>query len=259
MSSDITAWTDLAHKLADAAGVESRKYFRQAIDVIAKGDDSPVTIADRDAEAAMRRLIKEAAPDHGIFGEEHGIENIDARHVWVLDPIDGTAAFITGLPTFGNLIALAENKEPVIGIINQPIAGERWTGIRGQGATFNGTPIRTRDCGGLANAAMFITTPEMLTTEEELETFGELKGTVRLTRYGGDCYSYGLLASGHADLVFEADLKPYDFMALVNVVEEAGGVMSDWQGNPLTLESGRQVIAAANRRLHEEALELINR
>ncbi|RED54251.1 histidinol-phosphatase [Aestuariispira insulae] len=259
MPNDFSAWTELANRLADVAGAESRKYFRQPLDVIAKGDASPVTIADRDAEAAMRQLIKETAPDHGIFGEEHGVENIDAKHVWVLDPIDGTAAFITGLPTFGNLISLAENGAPVLGVINQPISGERWSGVTGQGARFNGQPIKTRDCGGLSNAAMFITTPEMLTTEAELETFSRLRQAVRLTRYGGDCYSYGLLASGHADLVFESDLKPYDFMALVPVVEEAGGIMSDWQGNPLTLSSGPQVIAAANKRLHEEALELINR
>lgn len=255
---DFDQWVNLARKLAEAAGEESRKHFRTKLDVIAKSDESPVTIADRDAEAAMRKLIHEFAPGHGIYGEEHGQENIDAKHVWVLDPIDGTAAFVTGIPTFGNLIALAEDKNPVVGVIGQPISGEYWIGVQGKGATFNGDPIQTRDCGGIENASMFITTPEMLTTEAEMASFGHLKQSVRITRYGGDCYAYGLLASGHADIVFESDLKPYDFMALVPVVEGAGGIITDWQGNSLTLESGPQVIAAANEKLHEQALALIN-
>lgn len=255
VSDDIIA---LAHKLADTAAPIARSYFRQPLEIIDKADESPVTIADRTAEAEMRKVIEATFPDHGIYGEEHGQVRLDADHVWVLDPIDGTKAFITGMPVFGTLIAVAQEKKPVLGLIEQPITRERWVGGTGHPTTLNGEIVKTRDCGGLKNAAMYITTTDMLETDEERARYQKLKDTVKITRFGGDCYSYGLLAAGHVDLVLESQLQPYDFMALVPVVEGAGGVMSDWQGNPLTLDSGPQVLAAATKEIHEEALALLN-
>lgn len=249
---------DLAQKLPDVSGPIAREYFRGALDIIDKDDESPVTIADKTAELEMRKVIEATFPDHGIYGEEHGQVRLDADYVWVLDPIDGTAAFITGMPVFGTLIAVAVKGKPVLGVIDQPISGERWIGGEGVATTLNGKAVRTRDCGGLANAAMYITTTDMLSSDAEREKFGRLKETVKITRFGGDCYAYGLLASGHVDVVFESDLKPYDFMALVPVVEGAGGVISDWQGNPLTIDGGPQVIAAATPELHAEAIALLN-
>ncbi|WP_259780842.1 histidinol-phosphatase [Aestuariispira ectoiniformans] len=255
VSDDIIA---LAHKLADTAAPIARSYFRQPLEIIDKADESPVTIADRTAEAEMRKVIEATFPDHGIYGEEHGQVRLDADHVWVLDPIDGTKAFITGMPVFGTLIAVAQEKKPVLGLIEQPITRERWIGGIGHPTTLNGEAVKTRDCGGLKNAAMYITTTDMLETDEERARYQKLKDTVKITRFGGDCYSYGLLAAGHVDLVLESQLQPYDFMALVPVVEGAGGIMSDWQGNPLTLDSGPQVLAAATKEIHEEALALLN-
>lgn len=255
VSDDIVA---LAHKLADTAAPIARSYFRQPLEIIDKADESPVTIADRTAEAEMRKVIEATFPEHGIYGEEHGQVRLDADYVWTLDPIDGTKAFITGMPVFGTLIAVSEGKLPVLGLIEQPITNERWIGGVGYPTTLNGQPIKTRDCGGLKNAAMYITTTDMLETEDERARYQKLKDTVKITRFGGDCYSYGLLAAGHVDLVLESQLQPYDFMALVPVIEGAGGVMTDWQGNPLTMDSGPQVLAAATKELHEEALALIN-
>lgn len=247
----------LANKLADTSGPIAREYFRQPLEIISKTDDSPVTIADRTCELKMREIIEAVYPDHGIYGEEHGVVRADAEHVWVLDPIDGTAAFITGMPVFGTLIALAQNKSTIMGMIDQPISRERWIGGQGMPTTLNGAPVKTRDCGDISNAALYITTPDMLTTDNEPARFAKVKDAVRMTRFGGDCYSYGLLASGHVDLVVESQLQPYDFMALVGVVEGAGGVMSDWDGNPLTIDSGNQVLAAATPALHSQALELL--
>ncbi len=247
----------LANKLAETSGPIARSYFRQPLEIVSKADDSPVTIADRTCEAEMRKIIEETYPEHGIFGEEHGVVRADAEYVWVLDPIDGTAAFITGMPVFGTLIALTHEKKSILGVIDQPILKERWIGGNGMPTTLNGKLARTRNCGSIDNAALYITTSDMLTTDDERRRFQNIKSRVSIARFGGDCYSYGLLASGHVDVVVESQLKPYDFMALVGVVEGAGGVMSDWDGNPLTIDSGPQVLAAATSQLHEQALECL--
>ncbi len=204
----------------------------------------------------MRALIREAAPDHGIYGEEMGIHNADAEFVWVLDPIDGTKSFITGKPTFGTLVALARRGVPILGIIDQPITRERWVGTAGRPTTFNGASVRTRACGGF-DAAILYTTSPYLFPDDDAPAFHALRGRVRHTLFGGDCYSYGLLASGFADLVVEAALKPYDYAALVPVVEGAGGTITDWDGRPLTLASDGRVAAAGDSRLHAAAIEVL--
>ena len=247
------AYLALAADLADAAGEAIRPYFRVPLAVDDKPDLSPVTAADRAAEAAMRRLIAARFPDHGIIGEEFGPEREDAEFVWVLDPIDGTKSFISGVPLFGTLIALARHRRPVLGIIDQPISRERWIGASGSPTTLNGKPIRCRPCPGLAAATVFSTAPDMFKGADSA-AYARVARAAKLVRYGADCYAYGLLALGFIDVVIEASLKPYDFSALIPVVEGAGGIVSDWQGAPLGLGSDGRVLFAGDRRTHQEAL-----
>jgi inositol-phosphate phosphatase/L-galactose 1-phosphate phosphatase/histidinol-phosphatase len=245
-----------ADRLADAAGAVARRYFRSAITVDDKADTSPVTIADREAEAAMRTLIAAEYPAHGILGEEHGSERTDAEFVWVLDPIDGTKSFISGVPLFGTLIALLHQGRPVLGVIDQPISRERWHGLAGQPSTFNRQPIRTRPCDALAKATLFAGAPEQF-RGADAEAAMRLIGGAKLTRYNGDCYAYGLLAAGFIDGVCEVGLKPYDFCAVIPVIEGAGGIITDWDGSALGLGSRGHVIAAGDKRSHAAAVRVL--
>lgn len=240
---------ELAGALADAAGAVLRRYFRRTLSVIDKADASPVTVADREAEAAMRALILERFPEHGIFGEEHGTIRSEAEYLWVLDPIDGTRSFICGVPLFGTLIALLHRGRPVLGIIDQPILGERWIGVSGQATTFNGQPVHTRSTPALEAATLFSTAPDLFAGADG-DAFRRLQAKVKLTRFGTDCYAYGLLAAGHIDLVVEAQLKPYDYCAVIPVIAGAGGAITDWEGRPLGLDSDGRVLACGDRRLH---------
>lgn len=243
-------------RLAELAGSVSLKYFRQSLDVEHKSDHSPVTVADRSVEAAMRERIEECYPEHGIFGEEHGKENVGSAHTWILDPIDGTKSFITGMPTFGTLIAHLENKIPIIGIIDIPATDERWLGIAGRPALFNNVECQTSNCKQLADANFYTTSPDMFDGTGKI-AFERVSQQAALRRFGGDCYTYGLLASGHVDVVMEMALEPYDYMALIPVIECAGGVITDWQGKTLNEDSDGHVIASASKELHEEILSLI--
>jgi inositol-phosphate phosphatase/L-galactose 1-phosphate phosphatase/histidinol-phosphatase len=236
----------LAEALADAARGIIRRYFRRKIAVDDKSDLTPVTIADREAEAAMRRLIEARFPEHGIIGEEHGRTRETARRVWVLDPIDGTKSFISGIPLFGTLIALCEGGRPVLGVIDQPILGERWVGAAGQPTTLNGAPVHCRPCPRLAQATLFSTAPDLMFQGADAAGFARLRAQVKLTRTGADCYAYAQLASGFIDLVVEGQLKPYDYCALAPVIEGAGGVITDWQGRALDLASDGRVIACGD-------------
>jgi inositol-phosphate phosphatase/L-galactose 1-phosphate phosphatase/histidinol-phosphatase len=213
-------------------------------------------VADREAEAAMRRLIAARFPDHGIIGEEFGRERDDAEFVWVLDPIDGTKSFISGVPLFGTLIALAQRGRSILGIIDQPISRERWIGAIGRPTLFNDTPIRVRPCASLDTATLFATSPDMFVGADKA-AFGRVAAAAKLVRFGADCYAYGLLAHGFIDLVIEASLKPYDFSAMLPVVEGAGGIASDWRGAPLTVASDGRVVVAGDRRTHNAALRLL--
>jgi inositol-phosphate phosphatase/L-galactose 1-phosphate phosphatase/histidinol-phosphatase len=245
-------YVELALALADAAGPIVRKHFRSLQTVDDKADASPVTVADRDVESAMRALIKKTFPDHGILGEEHGSDHVDAEYVWVLDPIDGTKSFVTGKPLFGTLIALTRFGVPIVGIIEQPVLKERWVGVAGEPSRFNDKPIRTRACSALKDAWMYATTPTMF-IDDDAPRYDRLAKAVKHPLYGADCYAYGLLAAGWADLVCEASLKPYDWCALVPVVEGAGGRITDWEGRPLTIRSNGRVLAAGDATLHELA------
>ena len=249
----------LAGVLADAAGEAIRPFFRGTFTLQDKADASPVTEADRAAEAAMRKLIEAECPRDGIIGEEYGVKDGTTGRTWVLDPIDGTTSFIAGRPLFGTLIALLEEGWPVLGVIDQPVARERWLGGAGRPTLFNAVPVRTRVCRDLS-AALLATTSPHLFAEDQAPSFLSLVSRVARRRviYGGDCYNYGLVASGHVDLVVEAGLKLHDFAALVPVIEGAGGLMCDWRGDPLTVESAGDVVALGDPARLEDVLEALN-
>jgi inositol-phosphate phosphatase/L-galactose 1-phosphate phosphatase/histidinol-phosphatase len=254
------AFLSLARALAATAGAIVRGHFRTPVTIGQKADLTPVTIADREAEAAMRRLIEKTYPDHGIIGEEAGAEREGASHVWVLDPVDGTKRFITGNPLFGTLIALLRDGAPILGVIDMPILGERWIGASGHPTLFEGAGerqvARVRPCPGLAEASLYATSPQMF-VGRDFDAFERVRQAVRTPLFGGDCYSYGLLTSGHNDLVIEAHMAPHDYLAQVPVVTGAGGFMTDWQGAALGLGSGHRVLAAGDARCHGEAIRLL--
>ncbi len=234
-----------AHEAAALAGAAIRPLFRSPLLVEAKGDASPVTEADRAAERALREFLHARFPGHGILGEEYGAERADAEWLWVLDPIDGTRAFLTGRPLWGTLVGLLHRGVPVLGLIDQPVLGERWLGVSGQGTTFNGAPVRTRPCAALAEAELASTSPDIF-TPLTAPRFAAVQRAARRTSWGGDCYLYGLVALGLVDLVVEDTLKPWDWAALAPVVEGAGGRLTDWAGNPLRLGSAGDVVAVGD-------------
>lgn len=247
--------------LARVSGEAILPFFRSSIGVdnkAGKGGFDPVTEGDRAGEAAMRRMIKQAFPAHGIVGEEHGTENADAEHVWVLDPIDGTRAFIAGIPLWGTLIGLARHGRPVFGMMHQPFIREKFWGD-GAAARYEGPAgdraLRTRACEGLAGATIMTTSPKLFDSET-VGRYRAVEAACRTYRYGADCYAYCMLAAGHVDLVVEAGLKPYDILALVPIIEGAGGIVTTWDGAPAA--DGGRIVAAGDRRVHAEALKLLN-
>lgn len=246
----------LAQQLADAAGTAIRPFFRKRFAMEAKADLSPVTEADRAAEAAMRAVLGKMRPSDGVIGEEYGSDRPDAERVWVLDPIDGTRSFVAGRAIFGTLVALLEQGRPVLGLIDQPIAGERWIGAAGMATTLNGATVTTRLCPALADAHLATTGPGYF-TPESWAAFERVRTGARDTLWGGDCYNYGLLAAGHIDLVIEDGLKLYDFAALVPVVEGAGGRIRDWRGQALDATSDGRVIAAGDSRLVDAIVRML--
>lgn len=252
----LQALSDFAETLADEVRPLSLGWFRRRLEIDLKADESPVTIADRNVEQALRRRIAERFPTHGILGEEFGSAHADAEFVWSIDPIDGTRSFITGFPLWGTLLAVLHRGSPVVGVIDMPVQAERWVGRYRQGAWLNGAACTTSKITRLSDATVYATSPDIF-QGAEADAFARLSGAVRSRRFGGDCYAYALLASGHIDLVMEASLQPYDYLALAPVIEAAGGVITDWDGQPLTLHSRGRVIAAANAALHREALAVI--
>lgn len=246
----------LAQRLADAAGAAIRPLFRQRFEIESKADASPVTQADRAAEGAMRAILEIERPADGIFGEEYGRVRDGAERIWVLDPIDGTRSFIAGRPIFGTLVALVEAGRPVLGVIDQPITHERWLGAAGRPTTLNGRGARTRACDALRHAHVATTGPNYFAPDERTR-FEAVGAAARDTLWGGDCYNYALLASGHLDLVVEAGLQLYDFAALVPVVEGAGGAMRNWAGEPLTADSDGRVVAIGDASFAGEVYALL--
>jgi myo-inositol-1(or 4)-monophosphatase len=255
---DFTAFVD---RLAAAAGETIRPFFRTALTIEDKkknGSFDPVTAADRAAESAMRSLITRNFPDHGIIGEELGEERADAEYVWVLDPIDGTKSFISGMPVWGTLIALTRFGEPVFGMMHQPFLKESFSGDGGA-ARYRGPAgdraLRVRPCASLKDAVVFTTSP-LLMDEADRKAFTNVEQAVRLSRYGGDCYAYCMLAAGHIDLVIETNLQPYDVMALIPIIAGAGGIVTTWENGPP--QNGGRLVAAGDKRVHAQALAILN-
>jgi len=244
---------ELAEKLANEAGQIIRPYFRSGVDVESKSDETPVTIADRTVEARLREIIEQHRPEDGIIGEEYGIKERKNQYDWVLDPIDGTKSFIAGRPSFGTLIALCEDGVPILGIIDQPILNERWIGAKSHPTTFNGQKVTTRNCNALNEAFAASTTPIMF-VDRGLKLEQESKSVL----WGGDCYSYGLLASGGLDAVVETQLGTYDYCALPPIVNGAGGWMGDWNGKPLNIHSDGRAIAVGDVALKDQLLDVLN-
>ena len=242
-----------AHALADAAAAQSMAYFRTPLDIITKADESPVTLADRAAETAMRAVLADAMPGDGIYGEEHGSERLEAGRVWVLDPIDGTRSFITASPLWGTLIGVLEGARVVLGMIDMPVLGERWVGQTGLGAHRNGVAVRASGCMEIAQARIVTTSPDIFNAAD-WQAFDALSRRCAMRRFGGDCYGYAQLAGGTADLVVETGLQPYDYLGPAGLIEAAGGVITDWEGRALGLKSDGRVVAAATPELHRQAL-----
>jgi len=236
-----------------------RPFFRAGISADLKSDRSPVTIADRSAEQAMRAVLSERFPDHGILGEEFGLDRPDAPLRWVLDPIDGTRAFITGRPTFGILIALLDRDTPILGIIDQPVTGERWIGVAGRRTLYRGGlggKAGCRPCPSLSDAELSCTSPEMLGPDEP--RWNRLKAVVRRNYWGGDCYAHGLVAIGQIDIIAESDMKLWDWAPLVPVIEGAGGSVTDWAGNKLRPGGDGRVLSLGNPALLPQVVAILN-
>jgi myo-inositol-1(or 4)-monophosphatase len=250
-----------AHRLADASGAAIRPYFRQRIDVAHKDGRhafDPVTEADKGAERAIRALIARERPDDAVLGEEYGEQKGTSGWRWVLDPVDGTRAFITGRHEWGSLIALERDGEPVLGILDQPVLGERFVGVNGAASLAQRgevTALRSRSCAGIKDAILCATDPSAYFSADQQIAFQRVSKAARMTRYGGDCYLFAALALGFVDLVIEADFQPWDIAALIPLVEGAGGIVTSWSGG--SARDGKTILAAGDRRIHDAAMKLL--
>jgi inositol-phosphate phosphatase/L-galactose 1-phosphate phosphatase/histidinol-phosphatase len=247
---------EAALEISEAAAAIPMRYFRSGIAVEDKSDDSPVTIADRETEEQIRRAILERFPSHGILGEEFGRSDTAGEYTWVVDPIDGTRSFIAGLPLFGMLLGIMYGGVMQAGVIRMPALNECFAGARSGGATMNGMPIRCRPSPGLQRASIFINEANRLLTHHP-ERLKRLMGVGHLRRFSNDCYPFGLLAMGLIDVVVDCDLQPYDYLPIAPVVEAAGGVITDWKGRKLGLDSDGTVLAAGGPELHRALMDLL--
>ncbi|VAV92438.1 Histidinol-phosphatase [alternative form] [hydrothermal vent metagenome] len=260
-----TEYTDFLNRLADAAAEITLPLFKKPLDVINKGQKlqsnfDPVTIADREAEKIIRKLINQSYPDHNILGEEMGYEQKtdreDEQWTWVIDPIDGTRAYICGIPTWGTLVALGDGQRPLYGLLDQPYLKERYLATP-QGSTLNGNRISCRPCENLSDATISTTDPDQFfACDSDAQAFRRVAAQARLVRNGYDCYAYAMVAAGFMDVVIESGLEAYDIQALIPIVEGAGGIVTDWNGG--SAAAGGQVIAASSRELHRQVLQLLN-
>ena len=249
-------WLRFAHELADAAHALLAPAAALRPEVQVKADRSFVTALDAQIEARLRELIEARYPSHGILGEEQATHLPDAELTWVLDPIDGTAPFVAGVPVFGTLIALAVERVPVLGLMHLPVTQQRYVGVDGRPSTLGGTPIRTRPCGEMGQAILTTSNPDFLSAAE-LPALAALRERTAWRIYGGCCLSYGLLAAGRTDIAIDSGLKPFDYAPFGPLIQGAGGLITDWQGQPLTLASGPRILAAGDAQRHREALALV--
>jgi len=242
-----------ALEISAAAAAIPMQYFRTSIAVEDKPDESPVTIADRETEAYIRREIEKRFPSHSIFGEEFGRSGQDSNYTWIIDPIDGTRSFICGFPLFGMLLGVLHGDEPVTGVIRMPALGEVFSGFRGGGAHKDTAPIHCRESIRLKDARIVINEANRMLLNEPLK-LRRLMSLGAIRRFFNDCYPFALLALGQIDVVIDSDLQPYDYLPIVPVVEAAGGIMTDWDGEKLSLRSNGSILAAATPELHREVM-----
>ena len=257
VTAPLSEFAGFAETLVDASREIILGYWRQDLEIIDKADESPVTIADRSAEARIREMIEARYPDHGIAGEEYGRVRMDADYVWSLDPVDGTKAFICGSPLFGTLVALLRNGVPVLGVVDIPATGERWVGGEGLPTQLNGTPVKTRQGQPMERAIVGSTSPSMF-SGADADRIARVHESVKLPIWGGDCYLYGMVALGTIDLVIEKGMSDYDYLAPTAVITAAGGLVTGWKGEALGFGTGDCVVAAGDPKLHAEVLRLLN-
>jgi inositol-phosphate phosphatase/L-galactose 1-phosphate phosphatase/histidinol-phosphatase len=247
----------VAETLADIAGEIARRYFRNNVITSLKDNKSPVTIADLEIETALREYLTRHFSEHGILGEEYGLQTAQSEFLWVLDPIDGTTSFICGKPTFCTLIGLLKNEKPLLGIIDQPIIQDRWVGAVATSTTWNKVACFTHP--GNSTLRLSCTSQEMLVTEQQIKKFAVVRKLAAVVSYGGDAYAYGLLAAGYIDIIMESDLKFYDVAAIIPIIEGAGGCITNWQGESLTMDNfDGTAIAVSSKELHAKVLAAIN-
>ena len=252
----LNRFTACGVRAVDASRAMIRQYMGRPFRIEIKDDGSPATSVDQEVEDRMRGIILDAHPDHGILGEERQAHAPDSEFVWAIDPIDGTLPFLAGIPVFGTLLALLHRGRPILGIIDMPMTAERWIGAAGRRTTRNGRPVHTRGCANLAMALMSTSNPDYYdrTNTPALE---RLKQATRFAVYGGSCMFYAQIASGRVDICIDVAFNPWDYMALIPVVQGAGGVFTDWKGRAAGLHTGSQYIAAGDPRLHEQALKVL--
>lgn len=245
-----------ANGVADEAGRISLRYFRVDPELLIKADGSPVTVADRETERVIRDLLSRSYPRHAVFGEEFGWTPSDGPYAWIVDPIDGTKSYLAGAPTYGMLLALLYEGVPVLGIVDIPALNERWCGVVGQPTTMNGRPVKTGACVAVAQAVLTIISPDKMEGGDRTAV-DALSRMARVRRYSSDGYSHPLLASGYVDMVVAVGQQPFDYLAVVPVVEGAGGCITDWGGKPLGLDSDGRILVTATSKLHREALHVL--
>lgn len=255
--SDINSLALFAEQVADKSREISLSYFRNNLQIEYKVDESPVTVADRETEALIREMIESRYPDHSIYGEEHGASTKDSPYIWVIDPIDGTMNFVSGMPLYGTLIALLYKGRPVVGVVDIPALNERWVSVNYGPTRFNGNIVKSGFRRPLEKIIWYTTSPSLFSGTDK-DVFARLQNALSPCRYGIDCYAFALLASGYVDLVIETGLKPHDYLALIPVIEGAGGKITDWSGKALSLDSDGRVVASASEDLHSHVLSLIS-
>ena len=248
----------LANKCADASGKIIKKYFRKKIKINLKKDNTPFTKADIEAEKIIRELILKQEPNCGFVGEETGSVNMNREYCWVVDPLDGTKSFITGKPTFGTLIGLLKNNKPVLGILNQPILNERWVGIAGVETKYNNKKVRVRKCKSIKGAKMYATSPMMFQGRNK-KIYKNVRAKIGECLFGADCYSHGLMSLGFVDVILEANLKPWDYIASASIISGAGGKITDWNDNDLNLQSDGRILATGDSNIHKQIIKIIQK
>ena len=248
----------LANKCADASGKIIKKYFRKKIKINLKKDNTPFTKADIEAEKIIRELILKQEPNCGFVGEETGTINMNREYCWVVDPLDGTKSFITGKPSFGTLIGLLKNNKPVLGILNQPILNERWVGIAGVETKYNNKKVRVRKCKSIKGAKMYATSPMMFQGRNK-KIYKNIRTKIGECLFGADCYSHGLMSLGFVDVILEANLKPWDYIASASIISGADGKITDWNDNDLNLQSDGRILATGDSNIHKQIIKIIQK